>query len=141
MDRHGQACGTPPQVVDTRSGGSGSGWSVRPGPVVLMVPAVPAARQRGMTLVSLLVASALGLVLAVLAVLTWQSSTAQYRAASGRLQLEEQAQLALELIGRALRQAGYAHPVVLNHAAVRPGLPVAVLGCERGVLTRLPGSV
>lgn len=84
---------------------------------------------RGFALVEMLVACALGSLLAAAAVMLWQAGVQAQRAGEARALVQEQGQFALDLLARAIRQAGYRHALTLRQSLLRPPLPYAVLAC------------
>ncbi len=101
-----------------------------------------APHQQGAGLVELMIGVTLGLALALLAVILHQSGARALRASDAQAQLHEQGQLALEIIGREILQAGYTHGITLRQGRLRSGMALAVLGCEgRPFAAGFPGNV
>ncbi len=98
--------------------------------------------QRGFSLVELMIASAIGSLLCAMAVSLWMAGTQMMRSAEALIQLQDQGQLALDLLGREIRQAGFSHAVNLGQVRLHAPLPYAVLGCEGSVFgPGLPATV
>lgn len=110
--------------------------------------------QRGMTLMELLVAMALGAVLLLTLTQFYSHARRAYTLQSEQARLQENARLALTLIGREVRMAGYlgcdAAVTVVTTATTSPDLPTAAFalrGYENGAgwtapkgVTRVAGS-
>ncbi|HNQ03957.1 MAG TPA: PilW family protein [Thiobacillaceae bacterium] len=97
-------------------------WKVRTGG--------SSARQRGMSLVELLVAMGLGLLLVVGIGTIYLGSRQTYRMQEANARLQETGRFALEVVGRSLRQAGADANITANVAAVTTEcLPTATPAC------------
>ncbi|HEX8784573.1 MAG TPA: PilW family protein [Telluria sp.] len=102
------------------------------------------ARERGLTLAEMLVALTIGLatVLAAGRLLLF-AATAQ-AAQAEQAAIDDGGRYAFELIGRAVRQAGFVDPAVLaapDPAAVLDAAPAAVAGLDAHTLPRTPAAL
>jgi type IV pilus assembly protein PilW len=92
----------------------------------------PFSKQAGLTLIELMVSLVIGLLLAIVASSTYLYSKQAYNAVSENSQMEENGRLALNMLTRNIRSAGF---VTLN---IADGAPVPsqkkILGCEFGML-------
>ncbi|WP_295580411.1 PilW family protein [uncultured Lamprocystis sp.] len=82
--------------------------------------------QRGLTLVEIMIALGLGLLLISAVGAVYLGSNQTYRAAQDGARIQEAGRYALDVIGRSLRQAGYAF-VTSNQSAAMPtfaGIPL-----------------
>jgi len=97
--------------------------------------------QRGFGLVETMIALTIGLFLIAIATAVFHAGSLLHRASESLAELHEQGNLALELIGRDIRQAGHHHAIVLNQQ-VRPVLPHRLWGCDaRPFAAGLPDSI
>lgn len=89
-------------------------------------------RQRGMTLVELMVGLVIGLILAIVASSTYLYSKQAYNAVSETSQMEENGRFALTMLARNIQSAGY---VSIDPRASGPQGPsdVKVRGCDFGM--------
>lgn len=92
-----------------------------------------ASRQRGLTLIELMVSLVIGLVLAVVASSTYLYSKQAYNAVSENSQLEENGRFALNLLARNVQSAGF---VMLDpKSSFPPGsIDVKIRGCDFGMV-------
>jgi len=84
------------------------------------------ARQGGVTLVAWMVAQALGLLVLLVLLAVWSSSRASHRHQQSLSAVQEAGRIALELMARDVRMAGFAgcgHTFLLNHLSVASARP------------------
>lgn len=84
------------------------------------------ARQDGVTLVSWMVAQALGLLVLLALMTVWSSSRASHRHQQSLAAVQEAGRIALALMARDVRMAGFAgcgHTALLNHLSVPSARP------------------
>ena len=102
------------------------------------------ARERGLTLAEMLVALAIGLVTVLAAGRLLLFAVTAQAAQSELSQIDDGGRCALELIGRAVRQAGFVDPAALatpDPVAVLDALPAAVAGLDAHALSRATAAL
>lgn len=108
------------------------------------MPAVAkcAAAQRGFGLVETMIALTIGLLLIAIATAIFHAGSMMHRASESLAELHEQGSLALEMIGRDIRQAGHSHAIILNQSQLRWTVPQRLWGCDgRPFASGLPDSI
>lgn len=98
--------------------------------------------QRGFGLVETMIALTIGLLLIVIATAIFHAGSMMHRASESLAELHEQGSLALEMIGRDIRQAGHTHAIILNQSQARLTAPQRLWGCDgRPFASGLPNSI
>jgi type IV pilus assembly protein PilW len=90
------------------------------------------ARNRGLTLIELMVSLVIGLLLAIVASSSYLYSKQAYNAVSENSQLEENGRFALNLLTKNIQSAGYV-AIPPNFTAVQKASDIKVSGCDFGM--------
>ena len=102
------------------------------------------ARERGLTLAEMLVALAVGLVTVLAAGRLLLFATTAQAAQAEQSAIDDGGRYAFELIGRAVRQAGFVDPAILaapDPGAVLDAAPAAIAGLDAHTLARTPAAL